>query len=410
MKKCVLVSLFFFMIFSIKTTKAEVKFSGIGSYLGTNFLIGDSPVELSRLSPNLGIYSIYDLSPNLSLKFQIGYSKLITETTKKQFQTTSLPIEFSGLYNLESNLNITPLFHIGIGVMSFSINGSPIYFDGLFSGGAGFESTINERFSFLILANLTYTTGDDFNGYNAGLKDGYFSFQTGLTYNPNNKNYERKMIHQKKNIIAQNNSNSDSSYFHNMKLKTLVTNLKNEIAKKNIEIDNLKSQLGKINLKLANFENRIKHTENENFVRNKNSIKNETKLLSKNKTVREKYNEALNYYDCKDYNKAIEAFNNLYNANPSHTLSSNFIYWVGESYWGLNDYHHAIEAFEEIKKYSKSNKLDDALLMVGLCYMKISDFYNAKINFEEIIEKFPDSEFTKKAEHYLETIKSKILT
>jgi tol-pal system protein YbgF len=406
MKKILFIILFIFLINPCNTTNAQVKFAGIGACLGTNFFIGDSPIEFSSLSPNLGIYSIYDLAPNFSLKFQIGYSKLIIETTQKQIQTSSLPIELSGLFKSKNSQNFTPLLQLGLGVMSFSTNGSSTFFDGLFTGGVGFESQINDRFSFLILSNLTYTTGDDFNGHNNGLKDGYFSFQTGLTYNPNSQKYEKKSINQKNNIIAQNNDENDSTYFNNLQLNTQITNLATELEKKNMEIEELKSQLENTNQKLASFENKLNNSKTVNLVEKKNS----NDQNRNNKTVKEIYNEALRLYDSKNYENAIDKFNNLFKSNPSHSLASNYIYWIGESYWGLNDYQKAIEAFEKVKNYSSSNKIDDALLMVGLSYMKLGDHFNAKINFTELLERFPESEFINKAKHYLDTINNKIIS
>ena len=410
MKKCLFFIMMYLIMSSSNSAEAQVKFSGVGTSLGTNFFLGDSPIEFSSLSPNLGIYSIYDLAPNISLKFQIGYSKLIIETNQKQIQTSSLPIELSGLFKSRKSFNFTPLVQIGLGVMSFSTNGSSTFFDGLFTGGVGFESQINDKFSFLILSNLTYTTGDDFNGFNNGLKDGYFSFQTGLTYNPNSQKYEKKSIIQKNNIIAKSNIENDSTYFNNLQLNTQLTNLTTELEKKNLEIEELKSQLEKTNQKLISFENKIKNSNSTNLVNNKKIINKNTKLFGNNKTVKDIYNEALQLYDSKNYEKAIDKFNNLFKSNPSHSLASNYIYWIGEAYWGLNDYHKAIEAFEKVKNYSSSNKIDDALLMVGLSYMKLGDHFNAKINFTKLMDRFPESEFIKKAKHYLDTINNKILS
>ena len=159
MKKCLFFIMMYLIMSSSNSAEAQVKFSGVGTSLGTNFFLGDSPIEFSSLSPNLGIYSIYDLAPNISLKFQIGYSKLIIETNQKQIQTSSLPIELSGLFKSRKSFNFTPLVQIGLGVMSFSTNGSSTFFDGLFTGGVGFESQINDKFSFLIRPPLQVGQG-----------------------------------------------------------------------------------------------------------------------------------------------------------------------------------------------------------------------------------------------------------
>ena len=67
--------------------------------------------------------------------------------------------------------------------MNFSQNDSPRYFDGIFIGGGGFSAQISDNFSFMISADLRYTTSDQFNNIFSGINDGYFNFQTGISYN-----------------------------------------------------------------------------------------------------------------------------------------------------------------------------------------------------------------------------------
>ncbi|MCJ7813222.1 tetratricopeptide repeat protein, partial [bacterium] len=67
----------------------------------------------------------------------------------------------------------------------------------------------------------------------------------------------------------------------------------------------------------------------------------------------------------------------------------------------LQEYADAINAFRSVMQYQSSYKFDDALLMSGICYMKLGDNLTARDNFQQLVSRFPDSEYAPKAMRYL---------
>jgi tol-pal system protein YbgF len=113
------------------------------------------------------------------------------------------------------------------------------------------------------------------------------------------------------------------------------------------------------------------------------------------------YEEALSQFYAKRYSEAIAQFNSLIAQFPDHSLASNCVYWIGESYFGSGNYGEAVNAFNRVLSYPRSLKKDDALLMLGRAHMQLSQKEEARQAFDRLIKEFPTSEFVAKAEQWL---------
>lgn len=117
-----------------------------------------------------------------------------------------------------------------------------------------------------------------------------------------------------------------------------------------------------------------------------------------------RYQAALDRFHSRHFRDAISAFESLASSNPRNTLASNCHYWIGESYNAMGDYRAALNAFKTVLSYSSSYKLDDALIMSGLCYLKLGDSSTARTQFQELVSQYPQSEYAPKAMRYLGTL------
>jgi tol-pal system protein YbgF len=117
-----------------------------------------------------------------------------------------------------------------------------------------------------------------------------------------------------------------------------------------------------------------------------------------------RYQDALDAFRRRSYRDAISAFQSLADSNPRHALASNCHYWTGECYNALGDYRSALGEFKTVLTYSSSYKLDDALIMSGLCYLKLGDNTTARSQFQELVSQYPQSEYAPKAMRYLGTL------
>jgi tol-pal system protein YbgF len=118
----------------------------------------------------------------------------------------------------------------------------------------------------------------------------------------------------------------------------------------------------------------------------------------------EEYQAALRTYNSRSYGKAFKMFSNLLEKYPSGRYASNAQYWIGECHYAQKKYADAIAAFDRVLSYAKSPKADDAQLKIGLCYLKLGKKTHARESLNQLISRFPASEYVPRAKKYLAEI------
>ena len=419
-----------FLFAAAGSTNAQI--SAIGGNLGTNYLVGDSPIMDGKVSPNIGVFGIYDLSSHLQLKFQVGYGKLDVLKSGSLLKTNMIPVEIAGLYSLPKFSSIRPFLKFGVGGINFStttVQGRAS--DALIFGGLGMTFPIGERLSFLASADARLTTGDDFNGYVGGLPDGYVSVQAGLAYQLKKPEvFRRKEKAPKEKILAQQTELRKESqpgtgqapqdiYLELVKLRSKVEQLENELAKKDAQLQELETLVKIKDNKISLLETQIAEYKmmspgqpaESKMAVNRTTSRAQRKIRkAASSEVRKRYKMALQNFQSRHYHAAIQELQDLYNNYPQHRLASNFIYWIGESYYALGKYDEAIQAFNKVLNFKRSPKLDDALLMAGLSYLRKGQPEMASKKFQELLKRFPNSEYAGKARRYLQSIQREVIS
>jgi len=115
----------------------------------------------------------------------------------------------------------------------------------------------------------------------------------------------------------------------------------------------------------------------------------------------QRYANGRGLYERRQYRDAIKAFSNLLAEDDRNILADNAQYWIGESYYGLGNYAQSIVEFEKVFTFTTSDKSDDALLKLGLCYLKMGDRKQARSEFEQLLANYPKSEYAGQARNYL---------
>ncbi|MDZ7369664.1 MAG: tetratricopeptide repeat protein [candidate division KSB1 bacterium] len=116
---------------------------------------------------------------------------------------------------------------------------------------------------------------------------------------------------------------------------------------------------------------------------------------------RARYDEALRLYHNRRYKEAMAIFDELIRAGGDPSLVDNCQYWKGECLYGVADYEQALLEFQKVFNYPGSNKLDDAQLKIGLCYVRLGNMERAKKEFQKLLDNYPDSEYRERARSYL---------
>jgi len=113
------------------------------------------------------------------------------------------------------------------------------------------------------------------------------------------------------------------------------------------------------------------------------------------------YQDALDDFYVRRFDSAIRKFRELIAQNDNHPLADNCQYWIGESHFAMGKYYEAVAEFQKVYVFAKSNKTNDAQLMIGLAFLKSGEKDMARAELSMLTSFNPQSDSAKKAQRYL---------
>ncbi len=116
------------------------------------------------------------------------------------------------------------------------------------------------------------------------------------------------------------------------------------------------------------------------------------------------YDEARKLFEQRWYTQAASLFNNLVKMDRSHKLADNAQYWLGECYYAQKQYENALAEFEKVFAFHDSNKADVAQLKIGLCWLQMGKYVEAREQLIRLLSAYPDSEYVPRARDILDQI------
>jgi len=419
-------------ILLVESVFAQPQF-GIGANGGFALPYTDYPQSAIALSG--GVLGRYLFSDRFNLSLGIGFSRLTDNND--EYMSYLNQVDLMANFNLIPEGIFIPYLSAGLGAFSFQyfphtnkpaeyqytripntgITQGENYYDGSFIIGGGVDLFVSPQVAITALADYRFTTGDDLDGFNnqdsKGSKDGYLNARFGLTYYLGQRRAGRgeedllalqrvEFGEVEDDILRQLESGDNLPSLDNQltgpgsqsALQSRYQELTQNIDEKQREITELQQNLSFKDQRIADLENEIQ--------KGGGSIR--AGAYSSTGSFSDDYQNALQTYYAKNYMTAINLFQDLKNRFPNHKLTSNCDYWTGESYFGLANYKMAIQAFQNVFTHSFSYKKDDATLMLGRCYMKMNDFETARNYLQELLNKYPDSEYVGKAKEWLNRI------
>jgi TolA-binding protein len=111
----------------------------------------------------------------------------------------------------------------------------------------------------------------------------------------------------------------------------------------------------------------------------------------------EAYDHALALFRSRDYREAASTFQSIIDAGAPEGLTDNCVYWLGECAYGSKNYKEAIGYFGQVFTFAKSEKKDDAQIMIANSYFAMGNKTKAKAEYQKLIDKFPASPYVKRA-------------
>lgn len=105
-----------------------------------------------------------------------------------------------------------------------------------------------------------------------------------------------------------------------------------------------------------------------------------------------------------DFGQSRNLFKQFIQQYPTHKLTVNAMYWIGETYYGDQQYESAILQFQDvIQNHPEHQKIPAALMKQGLAFYALGDTNNAEVILQKVISSYPDSAEAQKAQTRLST-------
>lgn len=406
----------------------------------------DALGESTSFGPGIELFIKYDINPKLFVTTGIGflsaYDKSMTWDQNKYSMLPSFELK-AGYQVLESKF--TPMVFAGIQAYNFkkTINkvDNPSYFDASIFGGGGVRIQASEKLAINLTGDYRYvfTDTDDPKGKfwtaKAGISyalnrrprqsgreemeypindndlalDELFRDTTPATSNDDQLREEDALA-----LLFQTDDmdgydafeESSGSSMNDVPDDLFATpeTANEEVGQLYDRIRSMKTEMEQRLQQIANLQSQVRSNERaiaEMSGRMAGEYTSESFGVVSSESFKTSYEVGLQKFYDRKYNEAIRIFKGLLTTNPDHRLASNCQYWIGESYNAQGNYQEAIAAFQRVMNFKKSFKYDDALLMSGLVYMKLGDQATARDNFQQLVSKYPDSEYAPKAMRYL---------
>lgn len=193
-----------------------------------------------------------------------------------------------------------------------------------------------------------------------------------------------------------------------IQMQTQVEDLEDQLIEKNRNIADLKAQLMMKEEELKSYQSRQPSRTVSQSPAPKTTPKpyyesptQSSSYSGSRSEFEQEYDSALNLFNNRQYNEAMDAFEALLAKNRNHSLSDNAQYWIGECNYALGNYRAAILSFEKVFTFSQSNKNDYAQYKLGQCYFKLGEKDRAREEFQNLIDNYSNSKLIDQAHDYL---------
>jgi tol-pal system protein YbgF len=119
---------------------------------------------------------------------------------------------------------------------------------------------------------------------------------------------------------------------------------------------------------------------------------------------RARYQQGIDLIRAKKIENAVQVLEALIADYPQSVEVCAAYYWLGECYYSRGEYSKAAERFEKSLQYEKNTKREAGLIMLGKTYLKMNQKEQAKVQFETLLESYPNGQFSDIARNYLQSL------
>lgn len=116
------------------------------------------------------------------------------------------------------------------------------------------------------------------------------------------------------------------------------------------------------------------------------------------------YDRALELFHKRWYIQAAALFKSLTESDREHKLADNCQYWRGECFYAQKQFEDAMAEFEKVFTYPNTNKADAAQMKIGLCWLEMKQYPQAREQLIRLLSSYPSSEYVPRARAILDQI------
>lgn len=117
---------------------------------------------------------------------------------------------------------------------------------------------------------------------------------------------------------------------------------------------------------------------------------------------REIYSQAYADYSREKFDLAIQEFKGFQQQYPDSEFTDNAQYWIGECYYAKKDYGKAVDAWDTLfQGFPASDKLPDARLKKGMALESLGRRSEALVEYGYVVDRYPNTPAAKKAREKL---------
>lgn len=365
------------------------------------------------------------LSDHFSLVGGGGYQQFTGVISKDDFESFAFRATIKAQANFRPNDTFNPYLQAGYGKLKFDLknaDGNPlpgrttstvVDWAELFALGVGTEFDFDKAISFIIQGDIIFTSTDDLDNYSSGANDGWFELKFGIRYHLGRKSFQGTGAEVKPGVYAEVPLPEVSA--EEIPDLDLAGILRDAEFLGGTPVE-LQPDPGNVidpaiqpaqPVQYADDVVRLLHELKEDLQEIKSLIiqgNTAGAVSNSNIGIDRRYQEGLNFFEARRYSNAIAVFGELLEQYPNNNLSSNFLYWLGESHYAQGNYVAALLSFQQVSDQPNRNKDDDAQLKIGYTYNMMGRYEDARRAFQKLISQYPNSEYYRIAVSKLERL------
>jgi len=168
---------------------------------------------------------------------------------------------------------------------------------------------------------------------------------------------------------------------------------------------NLKNQLDDLASRVGNIENSLKKGKGETDWQRSEATDAVPSAEAKT-DPKAAYNACYKLFKDGQNEKARDEFQKFLKQYPKTPYSGSAQFWIAETWYVDDKYEKAIVEYEKvIKGFPTSDKVPHALLKQGMSFQKLGDDGSAKLVYQQIVKKYPQTQQAKVARARLSELK-----